>query len=110
MSTLVIALPEGLPRFARRVTLDGTEYRLRFSWNDRETSMTIAIQTAAEVTIVEGQPMRVDVPLFARFADSRLPAGFLMAQDTSGARRDIEKLEDLGERVKLVYVPAAEVG
>jgi hypothetical protein len=110
MSTLYIPLPVELERFSVRPTLDGAEYKIAFDWNDRATRLAVSIFTSADVAIVQGQAARVDMPLFARFADSRLPAGYLMLQDTSGARRAIEELADLGDRVKLVYVPAEDLG
>lgn len=110
MGTLFIPLPVELERFSVRATLDGSEYKIKLDWNDRASLFSVSIYTAADVAIVEGQAGKVDLPLFSRFADARLPGGYLMLQDTSGTRTEIEAVEDLGDRVKLVYVPADDLG
>ena len=110
MSTLTIPIISGFDRFNFTTTLDETSYILRFSWNSREVRWSVSIYTAAAVAIVEGVAGVVDAPLFANFSDERLPGGYLMLQDTSGKRAPIDDKDQLGERVKLVYIPAGDLG
>ena len=48
-------------------------------------------------------------PLISIYRDIRLPAGTLVAIDTS-SKDEEPGLTDLGERVKLLYITRAELG
>lgn len=105
---LLMPLQPGVGHYAFRVALDGAEFELELRWNSRASTWMLTIADGAGATLVAGRRVALGTPLTARFRDGRLPAGELLAIDTSGTRGEPE-LEDLGTRVLLAYVPAAEL-
>jgi hypothetical protein len=89
--------------------MDGVEYLLDFAWNTRDSRWYVSIKDADGVSLVESCAVVVDYPLFRKYASARLPPGYLMAIDTSGAGEDMTEMEDLGVRVQLVYLSEDEV-
>lgn len=92
-----------------RVTLDGAEFVLRVRWNSRAQRWVLDLYDAAEAPLALNLVLNVGVGLlgaFGRRAD--FPAGELIAYDTSrtGAEAGVD---DLGTRVRLYYVEAAEL-
>jgi hypothetical protein len=96
------------PRYSIEVELDGTNFVLEFEWNDRATSWFLDVLNEARERLLTGVRIVVGFPLIARYRDSRLPKGDLSAVDTSGLGLD-PALEDLGDRVLLVYTPFDEI-
>lgn len=85
--------------------LDGRFYIFTKVWNGREGSWYLSIFTEAGEPIATGAKCLIDMPLFKRSADPRLPPGVLKCEDTSG-KRIAPGLLDLGERVRLRYYEA----
>jgi len=95
--------------YTQRTVLDGREYLLRLRWNERSEKWYLSIYDQDESPIYEGIKVVVNFPLLgARIVDERRPPGELMALDPSSDRDP--GLYDLGSRVVLCYVDAADIG
>lgn len=97
-----------LTHYDMQVVLDGTTYTLELRWNTRASAWFMHIFTEAGDPIVCGVRVVVDQPLGARTRDARRPSGFMFAVDTSGKHVD-PTIDDLGERVQIIYLTAAEL-
>ncbi len=108
MTAQVIPCRTDAPRYSIRVELDAVRFELHFEWNDRAAAWFLDIYDADAVRLVSSIRIVVAYPLLERFSDARLPAGILMAADTTKA--DLDPLrEDLGDRVQLIYTPLADI-
>jgi hypothetical protein len=122
MSVFSIALPNDQPIFSTQVELDAVTYTLSFFWNSEDDSVVdgngvstggawyISIGQSDGTPIVSG--LRVVVNFASggrfRFKGIGMPPGVLWFEDTSGQGLD-PGLTDLGSRVTLSYLDAAEV-
>lgn len=98
---------DGTQRYTVRAVLDGSTFLLEFAWNPRDLSWYVQISDANAVLLLVRR-IAVGSALLRRFQNPNLPRGELLAIDTSG--KDLDPgLADLGDRVPLLYVPAAEV-
>ena len=107
----MITLPTrtDVQRYRIEVELDAKSYVFDFSWNDRLAAWFFDVLDASDLTqILSGRRVVVGFPLWNRFRDPKLPAGVLEAIDTSDAGLD-PLFAELGDRVLLVYTPAAEI-
>lgn len=98
------------PYVSLKVTLDGVAFEVRLRWNERAERWFFSLYDAEERTLAPSRAVVLDYPLLARFIRGRrrLPAGQFVAVDT--ADTGVEPgLEELGTRVQLVYVTAAEL-
>lgn len=89
------------------VLLDGVDLTLDVRWNARAGAWILAVSDADGV-ILAGRRITSGASLFGRVVSSRLPGGDLMAVDTSGDDTD-PGAGELGQRVELVYLTAADV-
>jgi hypothetical protein len=105
-----IPIPADTPHFTERVTLDGAAYTLEFRWNEREASWRFSLGTADGTPIAVGLKVRPSYVLSLgwRIADARRPPGVFAVIDTSGANAP-PGLNDLGNRVRVVYFTADEM-
>lgn len=110
MAVLEIPVRNDLDRYALTVTLDGTDYRFAFSHNTRDDHWYLSVDLTDGTALVSGAAIVADTPLLARWgATPELPAdGYLMAVDTTGESVEPAK-EDLGDRVKLLWVPLEDL-
>lgn len=106
---VTLPLRSDLPHYSFRVQLDGEMYGFAFWWNYGISAWMMSISDPDDVPLAVGIRVVVDFPLAARFADSRLPPGTLLAIDTTGRQED-PGLEDLGARVIIVYATAEDIG
>lgn len=111
---LVIPLRNDLPNFTIDVVLDAVSYNLEFRFNTRDKFWYLTVRDETDDVIAASLKLVIDHPLGARITDPRWPPGALLAQDTSGQRRDptydaATKRGDLGDRVILLYFEAAEL-
>lgn len=93
-----------------RTKLDGVFYWLRLTWNPRESIWTLSISDADDNPLAHGLALRVETPLLGRTLRGLegFPSGDIVPIDTSGQQTDPGR-DDIGERVRLIYVTAAEV-
>lgn len=109
MSAQLIPLEAEGSWFGLSVELEGRTFRLDFRWNSRTEQWVIDVFDGGGQAIVQGVRGVINVPLLAKYgARDDLPAGVLMLIDSSGNDEDAG-LADLGSRVELYYLPAAEV-
>lgn len=98
-----------LARYSFDVDLDDVNYTFAFEWNDRDSGWYLSIHTPEGDALLQGRRVVLNYPLCNLYKTAGLPAGTIMAIDSSG--KDTEPgFGDLGERVKLVYLTAAELG
>lgn len=98
------------PHHTIQVELDGVTFTLAFRWNGRAEAWFFSLMDAEEQPLAMGRRLVLDFPLLARFRRNRasLPAGQFVAVDT--ANTGVEAgLQDLGTRVQVLYIPAAEL-
>lgn len=105
---LLLPIQPGNPNFTIDVDMDGVTYTLQFKWNARAPGWFVSISTSTGEVLVLARRLPVNWPLWWRNRDPLLPSGYLMLNDTTGADLD-PGVEDLGARVQVVYVTAAEV-
>lgn len=100
-----------LARYSFDVELDGVTFTFVFEWNDRDEGWYFSIRSTdvAATPLLSGRRVVVGYPLISIYRDTRLPAGTLVAIDTSSKNED-PGIADLGERVKLLYITRAELG
>lgn len=108
---MAIYLPtktDGTQRYSFPILLDGQKFSFDFMWNDRAGFWAFILSDATGEPILRRKVV-VGLPLFSRFGDPRLPPGELVALDTTG--RDLDPgLQELGARVLLTYLEAADFG
>jgi len=100
----------------QRTTLDGADYIFRFWLNQRESRWYFDLYDAERSLIAGGIKIVPNIDLLDRVrSDSRRPPGVIMAHDIlSGGNAPRTAIspgpDDLGDRVKLLYFDAAELG
>lgn len=102
-----VPLRTGIPSFVQRTSLDGVTFELGLAWNERESNWYISFADADGVALRGGVRMVLNTPLLRSVTDARRPAGelYLIDVDETGVEAG---LDDLGVRVVLQYVTAAE--
>lgn len=109
MSALVIPTrSDGTPHYSFSCELDGAMYGFEFRWNERAKSWFASLSDADGAPILSGQRVRAGAALFHLAVSTRKPPGFFAVVDTTGQGRH-PGLTDLGARVVLYYLPAADV-
>jgi len=106
MSLAIPTFTDGTEAYDQRTQLEGVEYLFQFRYNFRRELWTFSIQALDGTDILTGQTVHVNIPLNRR-AVGGPPGLFLAISETD----DLESptLQELGDRVKLCYVTAAEV-
>lgn len=101
-----------LPAYNYIITLEGTPYRLDFTWNARMNNgvgkWMLQISDAQSNVIIGNVPVVATWPLFDRFKTKTLPPGTLFAFDSSGQNLDPGRFE-LGDRVRLFYLESTSL-
>lgn len=108
MSPRTVATSTTLSTYTQRTVLDGREYALVFSWNQREAKWYLDLFTVDGVLIVAGIKLVVGAPLLRLLRSTDAPPGELFIMDRSQTGED-PGLNDLGMRCLLVYYPAADL-
>lgn len=107
----MISLPtrfDGQARYSFEIELDQVTFVFSFEWNDRDLGWYMSIADVNGTALLDGRRIINDYPLTDIYKDPRLPAGSLMAIDTSGLGTE-PGLRELGDRVQLIYISAAEL-
>lgn len=110
---LGIPLPNAVPWFDLTVELDGVTYTLEWHWNVRANDgagawyLSVLDGDGVEV-ILAGVQGVADYALGVGATARRFP-GYLVLWDTTGNHED-PRFDDLGERHRLLYFTAAELG
>lgn len=90
-------------------TLDDVVYQLTLTWNAREAAWYMSLAAEDGTEIWTGQKVVVNWPLCRRRRHPLQPPGMLIAIDTSGRGLDPGE-KDLGDRVRMFYYSASELG
>lgn len=96
------------PTVRQRVRLDGRDYLLDLAWNGRESRWYVDVYDADGELVVGSRKIVADGRIGQRVTDTRRPPGVLGAVDVSGNGID-PGIDDLGERVLLIYFDEAGV-
>jgi len=109
MASVIIPISVGVPDQQLQVELDSVTYTLRFVWNARANGWFVSLMDAEENPVLMGRRLVVSWPIWGRFVGRPLvPPGLFEAIDTSG--QDLEAgLDDLGDRVQVMYTPEADL-
>lgn len=108
MATLLIPTSPGVPYFTQKTRLDGRDFILKFSYNQREERYYLSIFDEQETPILMGLKLVAVWPLLRRYrANPALPPGELWVSDLTG-NGEPPTLNELGEgkRCELTYVEA----
>jgi hypothetical protein len=108
MAALVLPNVVDVPHYTFSTELDGVTFRFEFRWNDRASAWFMSLRDVNGNDLVVGRRVVVGFPLLTRFSDPRLPKGDLNAVDTTGTGTE-PGINDLGGRVKLIYMTADEI-
>ena len=85
---LDISVPDMNDSFSR-VVLDGTQYFIRFTWNETAQRWSFGLYTMQKEPIIQGQRMVPRFPLNLQMGDVRLPFGiFGVFTDLDAVGRD----------------------
>lgn len=101
-----LPVPEGLSNWDHRVQLDGSEYVLRFLWQDRVKAWSVNLSDQDNVAIVTGLKLVCNLDLLRKYThDARTPRGLLVARHAPGTI-DVASFADLQTgTVELLYYP-----
>lgn len=84
------------------VQLAGSNYYLRFDWNEQCQSYFLSISDSNNVPLLVGVAMVIDYALTLQYQISGLFPGIIMLYDTSNTGTECG-FGDLGQRCKLLY-------
>jgi len=96
-----------VPRYDFELELESVTYKFDFEWSDREEAWYMSIKDLDGVELLSGRKIVLSYPLTVIHRDAGLPPGTFIAFDTSD--KEVEAgFADLGDRVKLLYIPSDE--
>ena len=101
MTRLEITVPDMNDSFSR-VVLDGTQYFIRFTWNDTSQRWNFGLYTIQREPLVQGQRMAPSFPLNLQIVDERFPSGIF------GVYTDLESIgrrDFINGRAVFAYIP-----
>lgn len=104
----VIPLDSTAPEYRVRVRLDGSFYFLTAKWNTRRLWWTIDMLDSNGDALVRGLRVCTGYDLLRAHKLVGFPPGALVAIDTRRTKTDPSR-DDLGLRVVLCYIPAADM-
>lgn len=102
MSYLVIPIAPGVPDQRLSVQIDELTFTLDLLWNSRVEKWSMSMSDG-DGAIFSGHALSLDYPVLQAYNDRRSPPGELLLVDTSDQQLE-PGLDDLGERVLLLYV------
>lgn len=98
--------------FVQSAVLDGTVYKLHFSWNSRASQWSVDIRNSSNEDIVRGIAIVPNFPLLHQYERNGVPMGELLAvinnQDADGSQV-IGRDDFVAGKASIVYVPEVEV-
>jgi len=111
MALLIIPTTPDVPYYRQKTNLEGRDFILEFSYNQRIERWYLAIYDEAETVLLQGLKLMTNRPLLRHYHyDKRLPPGELMpiAQDGSHEPPTLSELGP-GKRVELCYLESADL-
>jgi len=95
--------------FEYSCTVEGTVYRFRFQFHPRCGGWYVDIMESDRTPIVMGTRVVLGWPLFEGHKDPMLPSGLTLALNMDGDLVELTEQDELGDRVRVVYVPLDEL-
>jgi len=102
MTDFILPTRTDLNDYEIELELDGSSYLFRFEWNYRSEYWFLTISDSDQNIVISSQKIVIMTPLLRHVPISTKPPGELIAIDTGGNNEEAG-LEDLGERVLLMY-------
>lgn len=102
MAILELPIDSQQVAFKFKVTLDSILVELEFHFNSRYERWFMNMLDENGNMILAGRPMMTNLDLTGRFADGRIPPGFMFPFNITQAFEDAG-FEDLGEDVPVFY-------
>lgn len=93
--------------FTQQVTLDDTDFNLKFYWNDRFKYWSMSIADFEDNIIVEGIKLVLNFDLIQPYRHLSVPEGQLYVLDSSDTLLRIERY-DIDKNVNLFYVEESD--
>lgn len=107
--TIEITTTPGRVASRQRVDLDGVTYSVRLHWLARAATWALDLSADDGTPLATGLALRANTPTTLHLRHrAGMPRGSFVVVDTSSALGD-PTFDDLGSRVRLLYVTAAEV-
>lgn len=105
-----IPIPSNNSKFSFTVDLDGTVYRMTFTFNTRQLSWDLAFAQQDGTVIVSGIKILPAIDLLFRHKDSRLPPGFLTVTDPKNGDKGERPTRSslFNNEIRLVYLTEAD--
>jgi hypothetical protein len=107
VSIYVLPAVSGVKHYDFSTDLEGSVYTFEIYWNERAEAWFLSVSDASGNAIVSGRKVVLGAPLLGRAVLSSGPPGRLIAVDMSKEDRE-PGLNDLGDRVQLVYFESTE--
>lgn len=104
---LEIPLFPDVPLYTERVTLDGSEYTLRFDYSGREDRFYLSVFDASGAAVRRGMKVTSNWNTLRLCQTSNRPPGVLFFSDPRAADTDAPGFAELGRRVRCFYFPGA---
>lgn len=111
MASQIIPITNTPANYRLTVPLDGSNYILVFTYNDRTSSWSMDILDARGNPLVNSIAMVPDYPLNYRFNKGQVPGmppGIFMLRDESGQQRTPDNT-NFGQGINLYYIPVADL-
>ena len=111
MALIVIPTTPGAPYYRQKTNLEGRDFILVFSYNERIERWYLSIFDEEETPLLQGLKLMASWPLLRHYRyDTRLPPGELMALTLDGSS-DPPTLNELGpgKRAELVYLESTDL-
>ena len=106
MARIDISVPNMNDSFSR-VVLDGTQYLIRFTWNDTAQRWSFGLYTIQKEPLVQGQRMIPRFPLNLQIVDDTFPRGiFGVYSDFESVGRD----DFINGKAIFAYISADQEG
>ena len=106
MKRLEIYVPDMNDSFSR-VLLDGTEYLLRFTWNDTKGRWYFGVYTVLREPIEQGLKLVPQFPVNMQYIDKRLPPGIFGVYTNLEA---VGRSDFINGKAIFAYVSSKEAG
>ncbi len=106
MALLLIPTTPGVPYYQQKTTLEGRDFILGFSYNQRIGRWYLSIYDETEAPLLLGLKLMANRPLLRHYrANTLLPPGEFVALASDGSHEP-PTLDELGEgkRVELLYL------
>jgi hypothetical protein len=104
MDRLEIFVPDMNDSFSK-VTLDGKERLLRFTWNDTKGRWHFGVYTSMREPIVQGIKLVPQFPVNLQYIDERLPSGVLGAYTSLAV---IGRADFQNKKAVFAYIPTGQ--